>query len=166
MRAPGTVSLCAALLLLAAACGLNEGSQEVRAEAPTVLVVTPAQAPVTTAPATTTTDALSSTTTAAPPDTTVDSTPTSPNEPGLPDGAHHGDQPEIVEHFGEIASDGDCDDLRTERDSDRMARDAYLTQRAADPGARGKAEIADRWMQAAQGRMRTLHCPQTMAMTP
>lgn len=143
MRAPGVISLTMIILLVAAACGASGGGREVQAVgAPTVPAVTPAQAQ----PPTTTT-------TVAPPNTSL------PKEAQLPDGAHHGDQPEVVQHFDQIDRDGDCDWLRTERDADREARDEYLTQRAADDSARGKAEVADRWMQAAQNRMRNLRCP-------
>lgn len=140
-RDPGLLLLAVVLVLLAVACG---GAPQ------TVAAVGYAQAVPTTA--STITLVVTTSTVDGPPSTVA-------KEPALPDGARHGDQPEVAARMAGIDGLADCDLLAAEHDNDTAEADQMLATRAQE-GHRARAELDGRYAEQARHRMAALGCYQ------
>lgn len=107
-------------------------------------------APPTTAPA-----PLAPTPTAVPTTTTTE--PQAGRDPTMPWGARHGDQAEIVDEFGTIAAETDCDVLVARRDG-YAADEQQMMATRVEQGHRAQAEHDDRWEEAVDRRLVELGC--------
>lgn len=147
---PDLFALLVALAALIVLFGCAADDPLVAAGAgPAAAQAVPGDVPTTTTQAATTTAPV---TVNGPPSTVV-------KEPPLPDGARHGDQPEVAARMAGIDGLTDCDLLNSEHDSDTAEADRMLATRD-QTGHRARAELDGRYADQAHRRMTALGCYQ------